>query len=136
MAHPRTLNYLSNVANHAARQFYLDHGATQVDWALEVQDKLKTKGERQKTDDNGLLLMTCRYCIRHELGMCKKKEELRMKNEELRTTKGTRANSGNEGATKNDGRELFLRLADGRRFRLHFDCKRCQMEVYSVINKN
>ena len=107
------ISYLGNVANHVAHQFYLDHGAQQVEWALEVQDKLKTKGETQKAEDNELLLMTCRYCIRHELGMCRQ----RMKNEELKI--------------KNDGRELFLRLADGRQFRLHFDCRQCQMKVYA-----
>ena len=107
------ISYLGNVANHAARQFYLDHGAQQVEWAMEVQDKLKTKGEKQKADDSELLLMTCRYCIRHELGMCN-----RIKNEKLKI--------------KNDGRELFLRLADGRQFRLHFDCRQCQMKVYAV----
>ena len=99
------ITYLGNVANRVARQFYLEQGAKQVDWALEIE-KPKT------TDENRLLLMTCRYCIRYELGMCK-----RMKNEERRM--------------KNEG-ELFLRLSDGRRFRLHFDCKQCQMKVYAA----
>jgi putative protease len=26
---------------------------------------------------------------------------------------------------------LYLRLGDGRRFRLEFDCKHCQMNVYA-----
>ena len=95
------IQYLGNVANKVARQFYLDHGATKVDWAMEVEHP---KGEEH-------LLMTCRYCIRYELGMCNK---LKMDDGKL--------NSGT----------LFLRLADGRRFRLHFDCKNCQMRVYSV----
>ena len=95
------IQYLGNVANKVARQFYLDHGATKVDWAMEVEHP---KGEEH-------LLMTCRYCIRYELGMCNK---LKMENGKL--------NNGT----------LFLRLADGRRFRLHFDCKNCQMRVYSV----
>jgi len=95
------IQYLGNVANKVARQFYLDHGATKVDWAMEVEHP---KGEEH-------LLMTCRYCIRYELGMCNK---LKMEDGKL--------NSGT----------LFLRLADGRRFRLHFDCKNCQMRVYSV----
>ena len=29
---------------------------------------------------------------------------------------------------------LSLRLADGRRFRLEFDCKHCQMNVYAMHN--
>lgn len=49
-------------------------------------------------------LMRTRYCIRHELGMC----------------------PIHQGA-KNTG-ELFL-LNNGRRFRLGFDCKECEMTV-------
>ena len=51
--------------------------------------------------------MQCRYCLRHELGYC----------------------------TKNGGRRpdwcepLYLRLSDGRCFRLEFDCRLCQMNV-------
>ena len=93
------ITYLGNVSNHPARQFYLNHGAKEVDWALEVTGK-----DHVKSNDR-LLIMTCRYCIRHELGMC-------LKN-------GHKA------------KDLFLRLADGRRFPLHFDCKKCQMLVYA-----
>ncbi len=52
-------------------------------------------------------LMQCRYCLRHAMGYC----------------------------TKHGGKQpiwhepLSLRLADGRRFPLQFDCKRCQMNV-------
>lgn len=99
------ISYLGNVANHVARQFYLEHGAKQVDWALEVE-------QPKKTGEKGVLIMTCRYCIRYELGMCN-----RIKNERFEI--------------KNDGGELFLRLADGRRFRLQFDCRNCQMEIYA-----
>ena len=49
-------------------------------------------------------LMTCRYCIRHALGQCL---------QEHPTLHGP----------------LALRLSDGRRFPLHFDCKRCEMQV-------
>ena len=51
-------------------------------------------------------LMTCRYCLRHALGYCTR-----------------------------DGRRLpvreplSLRLADGCTFPLHFDCRRCEMQV-------
>lgn len=55
-------------------------------------------------------LMLCRYCLRHELGYCEK--------------------HGDRKATWHE--PLFLRLGDGRRFRLRFDCKRCQMEVYAA----
>ena len=53
--------------------------------------------------------MHCRYCLRHELGYCVK-----------------------HGGSKPTWREpLYLRLGDGRRFRLEFDCKRCEMKVYA-----
>jgi putative protease len=53
--------------------------------------------------------MRCRYCLRHELGFCVK-----------------------HGGRKPTWREpLMLRLADGRCFPLHFDCKNCQMLVLS-----
>ena len=64
-----------------------------------------TAFELRPTDD--AKLMQCRHCLRYSLGFC----------------------------VKNGGRRpvwhepLFLRLADGRRFRLEFDCTHCQMNV-------
>ncbi len=56
-----------------------------------------------------LPLMQCRYCLRHAMGYCIKR-----------------------GGRKADWREpLFLTLPDGKRFRLEFDCKRCQMNVHT-----
>ena len=53
-------------------------------------------------------LMQCRHCLRYALGYCVK-----------------------HGGTKPTWHEpLSLRLADGRTFRLEFDCKNCQMNVY------
>lgn len=54
-----------------------------------------------------LQLMTCRYCILAQLGHCLRKNPPRW------------------------AMPLSLRLADGRSFRLQFDCKRCQMNVYA-----
>lgn len=37
------------------------------------------------------------------------------------------------GGQKPDWREpLMLRLGDGRQFRLEFDCKHCQMNIYAA----
>ena len=56
------------------------------------------------------LLMQCRHCLRYSLGCCVK-----------------------HGGSKPQWHEpLFLRLGDGRRFRLEFDCKNCQMNVYAT----
>ena len=58
-------------------------------------------------------LMTCRFCIRHAWGQClKANEKLKPKNERW-------------------GGPLYLVLADGRRFQLEFDCKKCEMLVHS-----
>lgn len=55
------------------------------------------------------LLMQCRHCLRFTLGYCIKR-----------------------GGERPRWREpLFLRLTDGRRFRLQFDCSKCQMNVYA-----
>ena len=54
-------------------------------------------------------LMQCRHCLRYALGYCVK-----------------------HGGRRPEWREpLRLRLADGRMFRLEFDCKQCQMNVYA-----
>lgn len=55
------------------------------------------------------LLMQCRHCLRYSLGYCVK-----------------------HGGQRSTWREpLNLRLGDGRQFRLEFDCKHCQMNVYA-----
>lgn len=55
------------------------------------------------------VLMQCRHCLRYALGFCVK-----------------------YGGERPSWKEpLFLRLGDGRRFRLEFDCRNCQMNVYA-----
>ena len=55
------------------------------------------------------LLMQCRHCLRYSLGHCTK-----------------------HGGSKPSWREpLYLRLPDGRRFRLQFDCNECKMNIYA-----
>lgn len=52
-------------------------------------------------------LMTCKYCLLHELGHCRKTNPYPI------------------------GKEpQYLRLRNGQVLRLQFDCKRCVMEVY------
>lgn len=53
-------------------------------------------------------VMQCRYCLRYAMGVCVKR-----------------------GGRRPQWREpLYLALPDGRRFRLEFDCRHCQMNVY------
>ena len=55
------------------------------------------------------VLMQCRHCLRYALGYCAK-----------------------HGGRRPTWREpLFLRLGDGRRFRLEFNCRNCQMNLYA-----
>ena len=55
------------------------------------------------------VLMTCRHCLRYSLGACPKQQHKQPSFRE----------------------PLVLVSADGRRFPLRFDCKRCVMEVLS-----
>ena len=62
-------------------------------------------------------LMLCRFCLRHAWGQCLKKMPA--------------ANEMVNGKCL-DGKwqePLYLVLGDGRRFRLEFDCKRCEMKL-------
>ena len=60
--------------------------------------------------DGELLLMTCRYCLKNELGWCRK----------------------HGGVPVQAVEPLYLNLSDGRRFRLEFDCRRCEMKVWNA----
>ncbi len=56
----KPLTYHDNVANPLAEKFYLDHGASIAEPALELQ----------KGNFNGRRVMTTRYCLRRETGHC------------------------------------------------------------------
>lgn len=61
-----------------------------------------------KSRDNAMI-MQCRHCLRYSLGFCVK-----------------------NGGKKPQWQEpLSLRLSDGRIFRIEFDCKNCQMNIYA-----
>lgn len=64
----------------------------------------------EQHEPQGAVLMQCRYCLRHELGFCERRG----------------------GRTPRWQEPLSLALPDGRRFRLEFDCRRCQMNVYAA----
>jgi putative protease len=105
--------YLLNVANQQARLFYERCHVTDVEPAFELQhggqQAHPVKDSFARKDSSDALLMQCRHCIRYSLGMCLKRD-----------------------AVARQWREpLFLVLPDRRRFRLQFDCKQCQMNVYA-----
>ena len=60
----------------------------------------------KNTPDSGVI-MFCRHCIKNAMGLCTKNPRQDMKVQE----------------------PLFLVSQDGRRFRLRFDCAKCQMEI-------
>ena len=89
--------YMYNIANRLAHSFYEQEGMSDITPAFEIKKP------------SAPLVMQCRYCLRHELGQCKKSHK-------------------QSGLLKEP---LHLRLADGRTFRLEFDCKKCQMNIYA-----
>lgn len=89
--------YMYNIANRLAHSLYEQEGMSDITPAFEIKKP------------SSPLVMQCRYCLRHELGQCKKSHK-------------------QSGLLKEP---LHLRLADGRTFRLEFDCKKCQMNIYA-----
>ena len=59
------------------------------------------------THPEGVPVMFCRHCIRYAMGWCYKRQD----------------------AKSNVPSHLFLRLENGKRFALEFDCKACMMKV-------
>lgn len=99
--------YMYNVANKAARDFYKEQGLSDVADAFELGASSNEAGSRRQ---DSLMLMQCRHCIRFSLGYC--------------VRRGGRQPRWHE--------PLYLRLGDGRRFRLEFDCAECQMKVMTI----
>ncbi len=98
----KELDYRANILNSRARAFYERHGAKIFEMALESGDKTPEKNNSER------VVMTTKYCLRHELGACLKS--------------GDRQNK----------RTLIepLRISDRQNtYRLEFDCGSCRMMV-------
>jgi putative protease len=89
------LTYTGNALNTRAQAFYRRHGVETISPAAE-----------SGMDLSGQLVMTTRYCLRKELGLCQG------------------ANSGSP------AEPLILQDEDGREYELQFSCGRCGMEVF------
>lgn len=109
-----TDNQQSNTAIRNVLPSYLNNVANHI-----AQQVYQSKGISLSVDAFELtdgkpmlepLVMQCRHCIRYELGYCTKQVHRQMP---WRSP-------------------LYLRLSDGRRFRLQFDCKKCQMNIYAT----
>lgn len=84
-----TVDYRGNCLNQKAVSFYKRHGAEVVEMAAESGLSMQ-----------GRLLMRSKYCVKRDLGLCKK-----------------------------EAGPLFLVDEDGRKYRLEFDCASCRMSV-------
>lgn len=86
-------DYLRNITNEAHRAVYEDFGAKAIEYGLD------------KTEDYaGKSLMTCKYCLRYELGWCKKNPSM-----------------------PNAPKDPLYLISGKHRFRLEFDCGKCEM---------
>ena len=108
---PLTSNSLSPLTyKNPSRPPYLLNASNTL--AVEFYRQLGVEAsafETQKKHGVGEKLMQCRFCLRHALGYCV-----------------------NKGGRKPQWKEpLFLRLPDGRKFQLQFNCKRCEMYLLS-----
>ena len=91
------LPYMYNIANRLAEEFYKEEGLKNIRPAFEIEKPQSP------------LIMQCRYCLRYEIGQCKKRKEAQYLLKD----------------------PLRIRLGDGRTFRLEFDCAHCRMNIYA-----
>ena len=87
--------------SNRAARAFYEQQGTNVKSAFECMDTKPMHDEA--------LIMQCRHCIRYSLGHCV-------------------VHGGKKPTWKEP---LFLELGDKRRFRLEFDCKDCQMNIYA-----
>ena len=90
------LSYAGNVLNRRAEAFYRRHGVTQIEPAAE-----------SGRDMQGRQVMRTRYCIRDQLGLCRR---------------------DTAGAVLRE--PLYLVDEDGHRYPLRFDCDSCEMRIF------
>ena len=101
----RKFTYLYNIANTLSKSFYQREGLSNVADAYEVSQGADEGAKR----NDSVLVMQCRHCLRYSLGHCVKR-------------------GGKQPMWKEP---LYLRLGDGRHFRLEFKCDECQMNIYA-----
>lgn len=97
-SHPyiaRELDYRGNVHNQKAKEFYTQHQVERIAPSFE------------KEPQGGVPVMTCKHCLRHTLGYCKKQDKA--------------ANEIKE--------PLTLTANNGKEYTLHFDCQACEMTI-------
>lgn len=91
----KILDFRGNVLNNQARTFYRRHGVETIEPAAE-----------SGVDLRGRAIMTTRYCLKHQLGLCSK-----------------------DGQPIRHHEPLSLVDSEGHRLTLRMDCARCGMDV-------
>lgn len=89
----KKLDYRSNVVNKLSEKFYKGKGAEEIEAGLELQKNY-----------SGKVLMTCKYCIKDELGYCGVDKKTKLQ-------------------------EPLYIVNNNRRYRLAFNCSECKMEI-------
>lgn len=93
-----SLIYSDNVANNMAKNVYMSHGVISIEPAIEVEDREISKKA----------VMHTRYCIRRELGACKK----------------------DRNALKHLPEKIYLKYGKDTILEVMCDCKNCEMKIY------
>ncbi|HEX7506943.1 MAG TPA: U32 family peptidase [Polyangia bacterium] len=126
------LSYLANVLNQKAAAFYLRHGVSDIEPAAE-----------SGLDLAGRTVMTTRYCLKYELGLCPRQEDSHTENTEdtekvtirildPRTPVSPASVSSVSSVLDSLPPEPWFLVDDeGRRLRLRFRCEQsyCVMEI-------
>lgn len=111
----KRLESSDNVANSLAFDFYKSHGVQEIKEAVEIQDrKTRINGK------NDTPVMVTRYCLRRELGFCKKHPERKYASQDIFTRRTVSSEDLSEPLTISSGPHTFS---------LKFDCRNCEMEV-------
>ncbi len=97
-SHPfpsKSLDYRGNIHNQQAKRFYSEHQVEQMTDSFE------------KKPLPGVPVMTCKHCLRHALGYCKKQDA----------------------QAKEIKEPLTLTANNGKEYTLEFDCNACEMKI-------
>ena len=91
------ITYLENVLNSKAEQFYRKHGVIKFEPAAESGQNMK-----------GKKVMTTKYCLRQELGICPKLD------------------------SSAQADDMILESREGIEYKAEFKCSECGMEIYLI----
>ncbi|MCM1035087.1 MAG: U32 family peptidase [Paludibacter sp.] len=95
-------DYRLNILNKQAKAFYALCGVAETADAFEI------------THTEEARLMTCKYCLLYESGMCRKQQKQ---------------------ASSQSQEPVWLRTENGKLLRLHFDCAKCEMSITAATTR-